>query len=226
MDVDVRCSVCLIFLILFTTAATVSAQKWFTVKWVNDGDTIVLTNGERVRYLGINTPEIDHENKKAQPYGYEARAFNRQKVIDGKIRLEFDKERHDRYGRLLAYIFLSGDIFLNEQLVQNGYAYFLYRKPNLKYSQRLLKAQQDAMKSKRGIWHNWKKEKRRYIGNRNSRRFHMESCPSAKKIRLKNRIYFSTKWDAFSAGYAPAGGCIKEFWSYGSRDSGIKGLRD
>jgi len=214
---DVRCSVCLIFLILLATAEYSSAQTWHTVRWVNDGDTIVLTNGKRVRYIGINSPEIDHDKQRAQPFGYAAKTFNKQMVLNRKIRLEFDLERHDRYGRLLAYIFLPDEIFLNEHMLQKGYAFFLFRKPNLKYNQRLLKAQQEAMKAKKGLWNNWSEQKMRYAGNRNSRRFHMESCPHARNIKRTNRTYFSTKWDAFKAGYAPASGCIKEFWSYGSK---------
>ena len=226
---DVRCSICsvcrrightprreywLIFLILFATTGTVSAQTWVTVKWVNDGDTIVLTDGKRVRYIGINSPEIDHDKQRAQPFGYAARTFNKQMVLNRKVRLEFDLERHDRYGRLLAYIFLPEKIFLNEEMLQKGYAFFLFHKPNLKYNQRLLKAQQEAMKAKKGLWNNWSEPKKRYVGNQNPRRFHMESCPNARKIKRNNRIHFSTKWDAFMDGYAPAGGCIKEFWSH------------
>ncbi|MGD2012525.1 MAG: thermonuclease family protein [Desulfobacterales bacterium] len=186
----------------------------YTVKWVNDGDTIVLTNRWRVRYIGIDTPEIDYQNQKAQPYGYEARSFNKKLVSAGKIRLEFDQERHDRYGRLLAYIFLADGSFLNAQMLENGLAYYLYRSPNLKYHRRLLKAQRDGMSAQKGLWRNWKEKKGDYIGNRNSRRFHRGSCPNAKKIKLKNRTRFSTKWDAFHAGYAPAKQCIREFWSY------------
>jgi len=229
---DVRCSICsvyrrigqtsrreywLIFLILLATAGTVSAQTWVTVKWVNDGDTIVLADGKRVRYIGINAPEIDHEKQRAQPFGYTARTFNKQMVLNRKVRLEFDLERHDRYGRLLAYIFLPEEMFLNEQMLQKGYAFFLFHKPNLKYNQRLMKAQQEAMKAQKGLWNNWSEPKKRYVGNRDSRRFHMESCPNARKINGSNRTYFSSKWDAFKDGYAPAGGCIKEFWSYGSK---------
>jgi len=177
-----------------------------------------LANGERVRYIGINSPEIDHDKQKAQPFGYAARTFNKQMVLNRKIRLEFDLERQDRYGRLLAYVFLPDGIFLNERLLQNGYAFFLYRKPNLKYNQRLLKAQQGAMKARKGLWDNWAEQKKRYIGNKNSRRFHLESCPHARTIQQKNRTHFSSKWEAFEVGYAPAGGCIKEFWSYGEKD--------
>jgi micrococcal nuclease len=168
-----------------------------------------------VRYIGINSPEIDHDKQRAQPYGYAAKTFNKQMVLNRKIRLEFDRERHDRYGRVLAYIFLPDGIFLNEHMLQEGYAFFLFYKPNLKYNRRLLKAQQEAMKAGRGLWNNWSEQKKRYIGNSNSRRLHMENCPNARKIKWKNRTNFPTKWDAFKAGYAPAGGCIKEFWSYG-----------
>ena len=187
---NVRCSIFSVFLVIFSSVGDVSAQDLFTVKWVNDGDTIVLTNGKRVRYIGINSPEIDHDNQRAQPYGYAARRFNKKMVLDRKIRLEFDQERHDRYGRWLAYIFLPNGTFLNEDMLQMGYAYFLFKKPNLKYHQRLLKAQLEAMKAGRGIWSNWDEPKRRYIGNRNSRRFHLDSCSSAAKIRRKNRVQF------------------------------------
>ena len=203
----------IIFLFL-AAAGYSSAQKRYAVKWVNDGDTIVLTNGWRVRYIGIDAPEIDHENQKAQPSGYKARSFNKKLLLSQKIGLEFDKERHDRYGRLLAYIFLSDRSFLNSLMLENGLAFYLHRRPNVKYEKRLLKAQQKAMKAQKGLWHNWKEETGKYIGNQRSRRFHLVSCPNANNIKWKNRARFSTKWDAFYAGYAPAKRCIKEFWSY------------
>ena len=208
-------AVLLIFFSIFATAQYVWAETWVTVRWVNDGDTITLTNGRRVRYIGINSPEIDHEKRKAQPFGYAARTLNKQMVLNRKIRLDFDLERHDRYGRLLAYVFLPDGSFLNERLLQQGYAFFLHKKPNLKFNQRLLKAQQGAMKARKGLWNNWTEQKERYIGNRNSLRFHLESCPHTRTIKQQNRTYFSTQWEAFRVGYAPAGGCIKEFWSHG-----------
>ena len=196
------------------TAGYSSAQTRYVVKWVNDGDTIVLTNGWRVRYIGIDAPEIDHENQKAQPYGYLARSFNKKLVGTQKIVLEFDEERHDRYGRLLAYIFLADGSCLNSRMLENGMAFYLYRRPNVKYDKRLLKKQQDAMKAQKGLWRNWKEVKGKYIGNQKSRRFHQVACPNAKNIKRKNRTIFSTKWDAFYAGYAPAKNCIQEFWNY------------
>jgi len=78
-----------------------SAEEWFKVKWVNDGDTIVLMDGRQIRYIGINAPEIKHSEpvQKAQPYGYTASNFNKKLVFTKIVHLEFDKERYDQYGR-------------------------------------------------------------------------------------------------------------------------------
>jgi micrococcal nuclease len=210
--VYIRLAMSIMFFLL--TAGYSSAQTWYTVKWVNDGDTIVLTNGWRVRYIGIDAPEIAHENQKAEPYGDKAKSFNKKLILSQKIGLEFDEERHDRYGRLLAYVFPADGFLLNSRMLENGLAFYLYRRPNVKYDKQLLKAQLEAMKAQKGMWHNWKEEKGKYIGNQSSRRFHLSTCPLAENIRWNNKIIFSTKWDAFYAGYAPAKECVKEFWSY------------
>jgi len=207
--------VLVVSLIFIATAQSSAAQTWHTVRWVNDGDTVVLSNGKRVRYIGINAPEIDHEDQKAQPYGYQARSFNKELVMSKRIRLEYGVERYDRYGRLLAYIFLQDDSFINARLLQAGLAFCLFRKPNVTYDIILLKAQQDAMKLKNGLWRNWNEKENKYIGNRGSRRFHIPACPFADRIKLKNKTTFFSKWDAFKQGYAPSKECIEEYWSYG-----------
>jgi endonuclease YncB( thermonuclease family) len=204
----------LVLVILAITATPSAAQTWHRVKWVNDGDTIVLSTGQRVRYIGINAPEVDHEDQKAEPFGYQARALNRKLVGSKTIRLEYDADPRDRYGRSLAYIFLKDGTFVNACLLEAGMAYYLHRKPNLKYRDRLLKAQQDAMQSKNGLWRNWREKEKLYVGNRNSQRFHLATCRFAMKIQPRNRIYFSSKWAAFQQGYAPAKKCLAEYWSY------------
>ncbi|MBU4289391.1 MAG: thermonuclease family protein, partial [Proteobacteria bacterium] len=132
------------------------AQNWYSVRWVDDGDTIVLMDGRRVRYIGINAPEIDHKDKKAEPCGYSTKNYNKNVVLSKKVRLEFDKGKHDQYGRLLAYVFLEDGTFVNEVMIKQGHAYCLYRDPNRKYNKKLLRAQRDAMIVKMGIWKNWK----------------------------------------------------------------------
>lgn len=195
--------------VLLISASAVE-QKWISVKWVSDGDTIVLSDGRHVRYIGINAPEIAHDNQKAEAFGYAAKKYNQSLVRSKKVRLEFDKEKHDRYGRLLAYIFLLDGTFINKEMIEKGYAYALPRKPNVKYHTMLLQTQRDAMSAKQGMWRNWNdKEGEEYLGNERSKRFHLKTCPYGKRIKKRNRVFFTRKWDAFWSGFAPCKRCMK-----------------
>jgi micrococcal nuclease len=187
------------------------AETWYQVRWVYDGDTIVLQDGRHVRYIGINAPEIEHEDQNAEPFGNKAKSFNKKLVYRQKVRLEYDQEKQDQYGRLLAYVFLKDGTFVNARLLTQGYAFFLYRRPNLKYNSILLASQQEAMSVEKGIWQRWNEQNATYIGNKRSRRFHLPACPFAKKIKSSNRVLFKKKWDAFWGGYAPAKKCVKEY---------------
>ncbi len=199
-----------VFLYVLLSGWPSFAHEWFNVKWVNDGDTIVLADGRNVRYIGINAPEIDHGSKKAEPYGYKAKNYNKKMVLSTMIRLEIDKERYDQYGRLLAYIFLKDGKFVNKAMIEQGYAYLLPRRPNLRYNKVLLQSQRNAMSAKQGIWRNWKEKESVYLGSRRSKRFHNKTCPFGKRIGKINKIFFSSKWDAFWAGYAPCKRCMSD----------------
>jgi micrococcal nuclease len=71
---------------------------------VEDGDTVVLEDDTHVRYIGMNAPEIEHEDRRAEPFGSKAKAFNKKLVYRQTVRLEFDREQHDQYGRLAELI--------------------------------------------------------------------------------------------------------------------------
>jgi len=130
-------------LIVCTLAALplYGAEKRGRVRWVADGDTIVLTDGERVRYAGINAPEIAHDGEPGEPYGDEARAFNKKLVLGRWLNLELAEESRDHYGRLLAYVFLEDGTFVNGELVQQGYAHLIRRQSKALYWERLLNLQ-------------------------------------------------------------------------------------
>jgi micrococcal nuclease len=195
--------------VLLMDNAAAAKQEWINVKWVSDGDSIVLGDGRHVRYIGINAPEIAHDNHKAEIFGYEAKKYNQSLVRSKKVRLEFDKEKYDRYGRLLAYIFLSDGTFINKKMIEKGYAYVMPRSPNTKYDRMLLKTQRDAMSAKQGMWRNWdEKEDEEYFGSKRSKRFHLNTCPYGRRIKKRNRIYFTRKWDAFWSGFAPCKRCM------------------
>ena len=196
--------------IIFGGAQPCAAES-ARVKYINDGDTILLADGRSVRYLGVNAPEIDHARQTAQPFGFEARALNAELLSGHTLRLEYDVERLDDYGRTLAYVFLRDGSMVNERLLRSGLAFCLLKLPNVKYETRLLAAQRAAMQAQRGMWKDWREDSGRYIGNRNSRRFHLADCPEAKRIAPRNRIVFSKKWDAFWAGYSPSRECQPNF---------------
>ncbi|MBF0397990.1 MAG: thermonuclease family protein [Desulfobacterales bacterium] len=187
------------------------AKDYFTVKWVDDGDTIVLDNGTKVRYIGINTPEITHGDKKGEFYGKEAREYNQKLVLNKKVYLELDYEKRDRYERLLAYVFLEDETFVNAEIAKEGYAYILPKEQTSKYEDLFLKLQREAMSKKKGIWRNiYENDKdSSYIGNNKSKRFHYHTCSYAKRMSNKNKVLFSKQWDAFWNGFAPCKECIK-----------------
>lgn len=179
------------------------------VRRVVDGDTLALADGRLVRLIGVNAPEIDHEARLAEPMGLEARDFVSRLIPPAGVRLEFDLETKDRHGRTLAYVFLPDGRMLNEELLREGLAYCLPTPPNLKYDERLLRAQRAALQEKKGLWGLLQETPGlRYLGSRRSRRFHLASCPAARRIASANRISFFSLREAFFAGYAPARDCI------------------
>lgn len=121
------------------------------VQRVIDGDTIVLAGGERVRYIGIDTPETWHPKKAFEEYGQEASEANR-RLVEGKmVRLEYDVQKLDRYQRLLAYVWVD-TTFINAWLVSEGYAKVMTVPPNVKYAGFLVGLQRGARERERGLW--------------------------------------------------------------------------
>ncbi len=127
-------------------------EEAYEVQRVVDGDTLLLTNRARVRLIGVDTPETVKPNHPVEPWGPEATEFTRQFVADGPIRLQFDRERTDRYGRFLAYVWV-GDRMLNEELVRAGLA---RTEPQYRFArsmkERFRRAEQEAQAAGRGIW--------------------------------------------------------------------------
>ena len=134
----------------------VSPSGEFWVKKIVDGDTIELTNGQMVRYLGIDTPETRHREGSIwvyapEEYAEKAKDFNSRLVGGKQVRLEFDVQKKDRYGRLLAYCF-AGDVFVNARMLQEGYATLYTFPPNVKYVDMFVRLQKEARENNRGLW--------------------------------------------------------------------------
>jgi micrococcal nuclease len=124
-----------------------------------------------------------------------------------KVRLEFDVEKKDQYGRLLAYVFVK-DLFVNGELVKHGYAKAMVKPPNISHKDILLSYQKKAMEEERGLWQEKKREtESTYIGNKRTYILHRPSCRLVGKVSDKNRIIFRSRMDAIKIGYSPCKEC-------------------
>ena len=125
--------------------ASASADEFARVNQVYDGDTIRLEDGRKVRYLGVNAPEFQ------EPFYLKAKRFNESLVLGREIRLEFDQERADIYGRLLVYVYVA-DRMVNAALVEQGLAHAFFIGPNRKHNAQFVRLQNEAKQRRVGIW--------------------------------------------------------------------------
>ncbi|MBI4270359.1 MAG: thermonuclease family protein [Candidatus Rokubacteria bacterium] len=135
-------------------AATDAAAPEAAVVRVVDGDTIHVRLGERVekvRYIGVNTPELHHPTRGEEPGGREAADVNRRLVAGQRVQLELDVQARDRYGRLLAYVWV-GSVMVNAELVRLGYAQVMTIPPNVRHQQRFVALAREAREAGRGLW--------------------------------------------------------------------------
>lgn len=118
---------------------------------VIDGDTVELETGQKVRYIGVDTPETVSPSKPVQCFGKEAFSKNKELVLGKQVRLEKDVSETDKYGRILRYVWI-GDILINEVLVREGYAQSSTYPPDIKYQDKFLEAQRLAKEESKGLW--------------------------------------------------------------------------
>jgi micrococcal nuclease len=137
-----------------------------TVTRIVDGDTIYvrLSSGaeEKVRFIGVDTPETRHASKPVESYGPEAEAYTRAQLDGKQVWLELDVQERDRYGRILAYVWLSPpsqiddweirDKMFNARLLLDGYAQLATYPPNVKYVDHFRKYQAEARDGNKGLW--------------------------------------------------------------------------
>jgi micrococcal nuclease len=123
---------------------------------VVDGDTIVVSEGgrtERVRYIGVDTPESVKPGTPVQCFAKAASSANRRLVEGRRVRLVHDAEARDRYGRRLAYVYRASDgLFVNAELVRRGYARPLAIRPNVAHATELRRLAFTARRAGKGLW--------------------------------------------------------------------------
>lgn len=151
---------------------------------------------------------------KEEPYGKEALAYNQKRLAGRQVYLEMDVSERDKYGRLLAYVWLEKPAndseaqvrakMYNAELLLNGYAEVITIPPNVKYADLFVKLQREARKAGKGLWGmaaaapapkpaGNANSGSKYIGNSNSKKFHYPDCQWAKEISPKNRVEFNNR---------------------------------
>lgn len=200
-------TLCWTTLVILAISLPVQAED-AQVRWVPDGDTIHLEDGRRVRLLGIDAPELGRDKTPDQYYARESRDALR-RLIDGRrIRLETDGQGEDRYGRLLAYVFLPDGRMANEVLVEQGLAFFYpHTHQKRDFQRRMLEAQRRAIMTRKGFWPRilaLPQPLTGWVGNRRSKRFHHPESHYADRISPRNRVALQSLEQAFLEGFAPA----------------------
>jgi micrococcal nuclease len=138
----------LILVLLLAPASQTYAQL---VTRVVDGDTLIVQEIWRVRLIGVDTPETVDPRRPVQFFGKEASGFT-SRMAEGKVvRLEFDVERTDRFGRTLAYVYLPDGTFLNAELVKQGYGHAYTQFP-FRYLEQFLGYEHEARQTGLGLW--------------------------------------------------------------------------
>lgn len=154
----------LLSLVILMTAcgskqAAVAGRERVKVERIVDGDTFEVTmkgKKEKVRLIGVDTPETKKPNTPVMFYGKEASAYTKKRLEKETVELEFDVDKKDQYDRLLVYVWIGEELF-NRTLVQEGYARIATYPPNVKYVDAFKTDQETARNKKKGLWKDYDK---------------------------------------------------------------------
>ncbi len=152
---------CLVFLNLTPSLVTAACDSWtqgglYTVKQISDGDTLLLSSGEKVRLIGINTPELARKQRPAEHFARDAKSRLKTLIAasNSKIYLQYGNEVQDHYKRILAHIYDRDGRNITEQLLSEGFGYTIAFPPNLQNFDCYQQAEHTARENGKGIWHN------------------------------------------------------------------------
>lgn len=148
----------LFFAALLTTLAACQSKpvvtdthQYYRVERVVDGDTVVIENRGKFRLIGVDTPETKHPKKPVEYFGKEASAFLNRLALNQDVRLEFEGNKTDHYGRGLAYLYLRDGTLINAKIIEEGYGHAYVRYPFSKMEEfRALERQ--ARENRKGLW--------------------------------------------------------------------------
>jgi micrococcal nuclease len=215
----------------FTPLQATAKEGPFKVTRVVDGDTVeVLYNGkkEKVRLIGVDTPETVHPTKPVEYYGKEASAYTKQLLTGQSVDLEYDQTTRDKYGRLLAYLYRASDgLFVNLEIIKGGYGHAYTVFPFAKMDQ-FRQAEVEARSAGKGLWaqgsrdqgHDHKEATAKQDGDgsqivyvtKSGKKYHADGCRSLSKSRIEISL------EEASAKYGPCSICSPPVMAKGDTD--------
>lgn len=175
----------------------------FTVIKVLDGDTVDLSGGDRLRLMGIDTPE------KGEAFHDEAVDFLRDAALGKSTSLAYGSERRDKYGRLLGYLFVDS-LFVNEAILSNGLAYvYIFKETDKRSSEmkRLITAQRTAIEKRCGLWSIPRTPESYYVAQEGSFRLHRPSCRLLSEMNPERSRRIQDRNEALATGLSPCRTC-------------------
>jgi endonuclease YncB( thermonuclease family) len=176
----------------------------FTVVRVIDGDTVELLGGDRLRLLGVDTPERD------EPLFDEARQFLVELALGRSLELEFAGSRRDRYGRLLAFAYVDDSVLVNKVIIENGLGYlYLFRDSPTDHPAfaAMMQAQRAALDRSLGVMAPVAEPEPYYVASQSSFRFHRPGCRSAETYTPDRWRRFGSREEALREGLSPCRNC-------------------
>jgi micrococcal nuclease len=188
-----------------------AADELYTVKKVYSGNSIKLEAREpkdkdiKVSYIGVDVPD------KGKPFYELCRNANKALVEKTKVSVRTDNITADQDGRLLGYVY-AADVFVNAELIKNGYGLVDAPDANRKYRELFLSLQQQARKNRSGLWaYEDQSDEPYYVGSKSGKIFHRASCTHMKGLDFEDRLIFRTKGEALAGGYSQDWRCCPLF---------------
>ena len=175
----------------------------FLVARIVDGDTMELGGGDRLRLLGIDTPE------RGEPFYDSASNLVARIALQQRGSIEYAHNRRDKYGRLLGYLFVD-TLFVNRVVIDSGYGYVYLFSDNELSSEpvrELIEAQRSAIERRVGVWSLDYEPEARYINKPGSFRLHRPGCRSVAKLKPGEYRVFSTREEGLATGLSPCRNC-------------------
>jgi micrococcal nuclease len=189
-------------------AALPASTSTFAVETIEDGDTIIISDGRHIRYLGVDSPEMNYQTGEPEPHAQEATDCNRRLLQGRRVQLEFGIEKTDHYGRTLAYVFAVGEggekKFVNAEMVLAGFALAKRFPPDVKYAEVFSALEEFAAARKAGLWRDTPSG---CVASTKSAVFHRKNCKWALQISPANLVEFPTRKQALLSGRHPCRTC-------------------